>query len=65
MAILKRLSLTSWILIALVAGVFLGVFFPEFSKNLSPISTIFLRLIRSIVGPLLFGTLRLRNCIRG
>ena len=57
MAILKRLSLTSWILIALVAGVFLGVFFPEFSKNLSPVSTIFLRLIRSIVGPLLFGTL--------
>lgn len=54
---LKRLSLTSWILIALVAGVFLGIFFPEFSKNLSPISTIFLRLIRSIVGPLLFGTL--------
>lgn len=57
MAILKRLSLTSWILIALVAGVLLGIFFPEFSKNLSPISTIFLRLIRSIVGPLLFGTL--------
>lgn len=57
MAFLKRLSLTSWILIALVAGVFLGIFFPEFSKNLSPISTIFLRLIRSIVGPLLFGTL--------
>ncbi len=57
MAILKRVSLTSWILIALVAGVFLGVFFPEFSKSLSPISNIFLRLIRSIVGPLLFGTL--------
>ena len=57
MAFLKRLSLTSWILIALVAGVFLGIFFPEFSKSLSPISTIFLRLIRSIVGPLLFGTL--------
>ena len=57
MAFLKRLSLTSWILIALVAGVLLGVFFPEFSKSLSPISNIFLRLIRSIVGPLLFGTL--------
>lgn len=57
MAFLKRLSLTSWILIALVAGVFLGVLFPEFSKSLSPISNIFLRLIRSIVGPLLFGTL--------
>jgi proton glutamate symport protein len=54
---LKKLSLTSWIFIALVLGVLLGIFFPDFSKNLSPISNIFLRLIKSIVGPLLFGTL--------
>ncbi len=54
---LRRLSLTAWIFIALILGILLGVFFPEFSKNLAPISNIFLRLIRSIVGPLLFGTL--------
>ncbi len=54
---LKRLSITSWIFISLVIGILLGVFFPEFSKGLAPISNIFLRLIRSIVGPLLFGTL--------
>ena len=54
---LRRLSLTSWILIALVTGAFLGVFFPDFSKHLAPVSNIFLRLIKSIVGPLLFGTL--------
>ena len=57
MRFLKTLSLTSWIFIALVLGVLLGIFFPDFSKNLSPISNIFLRLIKSIVGPLLFGTL--------
>jgi proton glutamate symport protein len=57
MRIVKKLSLTSWILIALVAGVLLGIFFPGFSKSLAPVSNIFLRLIRSIVGPLLFGTL--------
>ncbi len=54
---LKRLSLTSWIFIALIVGILLGVFFPDFAKSLAPISNIFLRLIKSIVGPLLFGTL--------
>ncbi len=57
MGILKKLSLTSWIFIALTAGILLGAFFPNFSKGLAPISNIFLRLIKSIVGPLLFGTL--------
>jgi len=57
MRFLKRLSLTAWIFIALVIGVLLGVFFPEFAKSLAPVSNIFLRLIKSIVGPLLFGTL--------
>src|SRR5579875_2881457 len=51
------LSLTSWIFIALVIGTLLGIFTPGFAKSLAPISNIFLRLIKSIVGPLLFGTL--------
>ena len=54
---LRKLSLTSWIFVALMAGILLGIFFPDFSRNLAPVSNIFLRLIRSIVGPLLFGTL--------
>jgi len=54
---MKKLSLTSWIFIALVAGILIGVFFPAFAVQLAPISNIFLRLIKSIVGPLLFGTL--------
>jgi proton glutamate symport protein len=53
----RKISLTSWIFIALVGGVLLGVFFPGFAQHLSPISNIFLRLIKSIVGPLLFGTI--------
>jgi len=57
MGFLKRLSITAWIFIALVVGIFVGVFFPEFAKALAPVSNIFLRLIKSIVGPLLFGTL--------
>lgn len=54
---LRRVSLTGWIFIALVAGILIGVFFPNFAKALAPVSNIFLRLIKSIVGPLLFGTL--------
>ena len=57
MRLLRKISLTSWIFITLVLGILLGVLFPAFAKSLEPISNIFLRLIRSIVGPLLFGTL--------
>jgi proton glutamate symport protein len=53
----KRLSLTAWIFIGMAAGVALGVWTPGFAKHLAPLSTVFLRLIRSVVAPLLFGTL--------
>jgi proton glutamate symport protein len=57
MQLLKKISLTSWIFIALVVGILIGVFFPAFAVQLAPVSNVFLRLIKSIVGPLLFGTL--------
>ena len=57
MAKRRRPSLTTWIFAALVAGVVLGYAFPNFAVRLEPISNIFLRLIKAIVGPLLFGTL--------
>ena len=53
---MKRLSLTAWIFIGMAAGVALGVFAPHFASQLGP-SNIFLRLIRSIIAPLLFATL--------
>jgi proton glutamate symport protein len=52
-----KVSLTAWIFIALVVGILLGIFFPAFARSLGPISDVFLRLIKSIIGPLLFGTL--------
>jgi proton glutamate symport protein len=54
---MKRLSLTAWIFIGMAAGVLLGVAAPDFAKQLGPASTTFLRLIRSIIAPLLFATL--------
>ena len=41
----------------MAGGVALGIFMPSFATRLSPVSNIFLRLIRSIIAPLLFGTL--------
>ena len=52
-----RKSLTAWIFIAMLAGAELGHDWPEVAVNLRVIALIFLRLIRTIVSPLLFATL--------
>ena len=57
---MKRLSLTAWIFIAMVLGIALGIASPGangIAMQLAPVSNIFLRLIKSIIAPLLFGTL--------
>ncbi|HEY1494233.1 MAG TPA: cation:dicarboxylase symporter family transporter [Candidatus Solibacter sp.] len=54
---MKRISLTAWIFIGMAAGVALGVLAPAFAAQLGLVSTIFLRLIRSIIAPLIFATL--------
>src|SRR5665213_2416389 len=50
-------SLTAWIVIGLVAGVVFGGLFPVQATGMAILGSIFLRLIKSIVAPLLFGTL--------
>jgi proton glutamate symport protein len=54
---MKKISLTSWIFIAMAAGIALGVAAPDVAKTLGPVSTVFLRLIKSIIAPLVFATL--------
>ena len=56
---LKRLSLTAWIFIAMALGVALGAAFPNIGKAdwMAAIASTFLRLIKSIIAPLIFGTL--------
>src|SRR5580698_563287 len=54
---MKRPSLTTWILVALVAGVAFGAVLPAAAVKMGILGTIFLRLIKSIIAPLLFGTL--------
>ncbi len=57
MGILGRISSTGWIFIAMAFGVALGVLAPDVAKELAPASNIFLKLIKSIIAPLLFATL--------
>ena len=54
---LRRISLTKWILISMVIGVFVGWIWPDIGVSLKPLSTIFLRMIKSIIVPIIFGTL--------
>ena len=53
----SRRSLTGWILVGLLAGAELGHDAPAFAVKLQFLGTIFLRLIKVIIAPLLFGTL--------
>ena len=56
---MKRLSITAWIFIAMILGVVLGAVFPDVGKAdwVAALANMFLRLIRSIIAPLIFGTL--------
>ncbi len=53
----SRRSLTTWILVSMVIGIGIGLDFSEFSQHLKVLSTIFLRMVKTIVAPLLFSTL--------
>ena len=54
---LVRRSLTTWILTSMVIGAEIGHDFPAFAVNLRVLSLVFLRMIKTIIAPLLFGTL--------
>lgn len=55
-AFLRR-SLTTWILVSMVVGATFGYDFPEIAVNARLLSQIFLKLIKTIIAPLLFATL--------
>ncbi|MEO7103308.1 MAG: dicarboxylate/amino acid:cation symporter [Gemmatimonadaceae bacterium] len=54
---LRSISLTQWIIIAAFIGIGIGIFFPTFAVKLDPLSQIFLRMIKSLIVPLIFSTL--------
>src|ERR1700704_5391711 len=52
-----RRSLTTWIMFGILLGAEFGHDLPEQAKQLQVLSAIFLRLIRTIIAPLIFSTL--------
>ncbi len=63
---LRRITLSQWIVISMVVGIVLGWAFPDAAReshagwaasDLNILSSIFLRMIKSLIVPLLFGTL--------
>ena len=53
----KRPSLTSWIVVAILVGALVGGLWPKQAQELQFVSNIFLRLIKCVVAPLIFGAL--------
>ena len=54
---LRHSKLTALIFIALILGVIVGHFAPDFAVKMKPFATIFLRMVKMIIAPLLFATL--------
>src|SRR5437868_14072815 len=54
---LRKISMTQWILIAMALGTLVGWASPDVAQHLKPLSTIFLRMIKSLIAPLIFATL--------
>ena len=52
-----RRTLTTWIVVAMLIGAALGHDWPSLAINLRVVAQIFLRLIKTIIAPLLFATL--------
>lgn len=52
-----RRSLTTWIMVGILVGAEFGHDFPAQAKQLQILSAIFLRLIKTIIAPLIFSTL--------
>jgi proton glutamate symport protein len=50
-------SLTTWVFVSMVTGIVIGIEYPSIGKELNVLGKIFLRLVKSIIAPLLFGTL--------
>ena len=53
----KKRKLTTWIFISMLAGVEFGYDVPMVAKEMNIVSQIFIHLVKTIIAPLLFGTL--------
>src|SRR5690606_9980562 len=54
---IRKKNLTTWIISSILIGVFLGYDYPDIAISLKPLSQGFIKLVKTIVGPILFATL--------
>lgn len=54
---LKKPSLVTQVMVGMVLGVAIGHFLPELGTTIQPLASIFLRMIKMLIAPLLFATL--------
>ncbi|KAF9104197.1 hypothetical protein BGX29_002228 [Mortierella sp. GBA35] len=53
----KHTNLTMWIVFCMIIGIIVGKFAPAFGVELEPMGRVFIRMIQTVVGPLIFSTL--------
>lgn len=53
----QRKSLTAWIMVAMVIGLEVGLDFKDVGHQMNIVNKIFVQLIKTVIGPLLFATL--------
>ncbi|GGK58731.1 dicarboxylate/amino acid:cation symporter [Rufibacter glacialis] len=53
----RKKSLTTWILVSMVIGAEIGYSFPAFAQHLNVMSKIFLKMVKTVIAPLIFATL--------
>ncbi len=54
---ISRKNLTTWIISCMILGIFVGIDFPNAAMALQPFSKGFIKLVKTIVAPIIFGTL--------
>ncbi len=54
---MKKLNLTAWIVIGMLSGIALALLAPHVARELTPLSNIFLRAVKAVMAPLIFGAL--------
>ncbi len=56
--------LSAYLLLSMAVGAAVGLAWPEFGQSLAPVGRTFLKLIQSVIAPVLFGSL-VAGCARG
>jgi aerobic C4-dicarboxylate transport protein len=60
-----QMKLYIWVLLAIIIGILIGAFFPEFALQLKFLGDVFIALVKMLIGPVVFCTVVLGICGTG